>query len=379
MKITCLADYHIGHTTYSKINPATGLHYRVESALEVLDEIIEYTLKNNIKVMILAGDMYKNVMVSDTIQYEFNKRITSVAKKGVTILMLDGNHDVSTMEQYKSPLSQFDAMGVPNVIHTRFHKEYIYEDNGEKIKFVFIPTYHTAQEVDQIVNNTTYDGFPIVYIMHSTIRGALLNDWLIEEKETYVEPDVFDKPGVAAVVLGHLHKHQVLYNFPLVFYTGSTNRIDFTEEKQEKGFVVLNVEQDSTVTYEFKEVNSIKFFTLKDNLIGIENPTDHLIERLDINNKKINNAILRIRVDVDKTTILNEKKVYEHAQKLGASHILDIQKKIENEKSTRVAGLDEHITEEKALELYYSDRENSEGFVKLGKEIINEARKSGKI
>lgn len=379
IKIVNFADWHVGHNQYSQLNPETGLSYRVESALKVLDDIISYTLKNKIKVIVLAGDVYKSPHIADSIQFEFNRRITEVASKGVKVLVLMGNHDVSKMEQQKSPLSHFEAMNVPNVIVTRFHKEYIYEENGEKIKFVFIPTYHTSEEIEDIVNKTTYDGFPIYYIMHGTLRGSMLNDWLVEEKETYVDPEVFDKPGVAAVALGHLHKFQILYNKPVIFYTGSTNRIDFTEEKQEKGFVVTQVEPDGYTTYDYIEVDSIKFFTLKNNLIGIEDPTEHLINELNNNSHKIDNAILRIRVEMEKTQVLNEKRIYERAKELGASHILDIQKQIERTKSVRIAGLDEHITEEKALEMYYSERENGEDFISVGKEIIRRAREAGKI
>lgn len=379
MKIVTFADFHLGHTTYSKINPKTGLYYRVENELRVLDNIVDYTLTNNIGIVVLAGDANKNPMVSDTIRYEFNKRITKLAKNGVKVLILDGNHDVSTMLQYKSPLAQFDAMGVENVIHTRFHKEYIYEENEEKIKFVFIPTYHTQEEVKNIVENTVYEGFPIVYIMHGTIRGALLNDWLIEENEEYVEPDVFDKPGVAAVVLGHLHKHQILRRKPLIYYTGSTNRIDFTEENQEKGFVVLEVNPDCSANYEFIEVDTIKFFTLKENLINIDNPTEYLINKLNENKNKVENSILRIRVDVNKNTILDDKKIYQHAYQLGASYVLNIQKQFEIEKLVRIAELTESINEEKALELYYKDKENKEIYIKTGKEIIKKLKEEGKI
>ncbi|MFM8490588.1 MAG: Rpn family recombination-promoting nuclease/putative transposase, partial [Candidatus Methylopumilus sp.] len=57
----------------------------------------------------------------------------------------------------------------------------------------FLPTYHTAEEIENIVKNTKYEGHPIVYIFHSTINGANLNDWNIAEKETYVEESLRTK------------------------------------------------------------------------------------------------------------------------------------------------------------------------------------------
>lgn len=347
------------------------------SALSVLDKIIDYTLDNNIKIAVIAGDVYKNATISSTIQHEFNKRIANAAKKGVKFVIIDGNHDVSTFDQYKSPLSQFEAMKVEGVFHTKFHEEFIYEENGERIKFVTIPTYHTKEEVEEITNKTKYEGFPIVYVMHGTIRGAMLNDWLIEDKETYIEPEVFDKEGVSAVVLGHLHKHQIMYKKPLVFYTGSTNRIDFTEEKQQKGFVVLDVDQKGNCSHEFIEVNTIKFTTLDSDVKNESDPTTFLIELMDKNKKRVKDSVLRIRVEVNKDTVIDEKSIYTHVFKLGAFHVLDLQKKLDNHREQRIAGLDEHVDEEKALELYYQNREDRDIYLKYGKELIQMAKGSG--
>ena len=82
MKIVTFADFHIGHQQYSRINPETGLYYRVENALDVLDELLDYTRKKGIKVVVLAGDAYKSVAVSETIKNEFNKRIALYFENG---------------------------------------------------------------------------------------------------------------------------------------------------------------------------------------------------------------------------------------------------------------------------------------------------------
>lgn len=379
MKILTFADLHTGVTSYGKIDPATNLNTRILNSLESLDETIDYAINNRIKVIIAAGDMYKNSMPHSNLTSEFNKRIQRALDAGIQVLMLSGNHDVDKIETKKSPMVVFDDLKVPNIHHTREHKEVNLTVDGETVKFVFLPTYHDSAMVEEIVNNTTYDGNPIIYIFHGTIRGAALNDWNIAEKEIHVEAEVFDKPGVAAVVMGHLHKHQTLYNKPLVYYTGSLQRVDFSEENQPKGFVVLDVAPDSSVEYEFVEVESQKFCTLNIDLLGEQNETDKIIDLLDVNKFRVKNAIVRIRVDLDKSNAFNEKRIYEHAYSLGAENVLDIQKRYERKESVRNADLTQHVDELQAVEMWSKDKHNSEQLVDLAREIIDKMKKEGKL
>lgn len=380
MRIVCFADLHIGVTTYGKIDPITNLNTRVIDAIRSLDEMIDYAITNEIKVMIAAGDMYKNGFPSSTLMTEFNRRIRKALDAGITVLMLDGNHDVDRIETKKSPMIVYDDLRIDNVIHTRFHKEVKLTVDGETIKFVFLPTYHTANEIEAIVNNTTYEGEPIVYIFHGTVLGAALNDWNVVENEVYVKPSVFDREGVAAVVMGHLHKHQVVHDRPLVFYTGSLQRIDFSEEHQRKGFVVLNVKPDNTVTYDFIEIESQRFCTVDVNLIGQDgNETDLIIERLRDKADDVKNAIVRIRVDLNQDQTIHDVRVYEHAYQLGATYVLDIQKRYQRSTRVRMEGLMGEINEYKILELYYKGRENADRLIEVGRRIIDHAKEAGRI
>ncbi|MNJ90423.1 putative metallophosphoesterase YhaO [compost metagenome] len=379
MKMVCFGDAHLGAQSYGRIDAVTNLNTRVLNALKSLDEVVDYAIKRNVRLIVFAGDAYHKSLPSSTLTSEFNKRISRAANHGIKVLLLSGNHDVDKIETKKSPLIVFNDLDVNNVIETRFHREELVTIDGETIKFVFLPTYHTAEEIEEITNNTTYDGYPIVYIFHGTFKGANLNDWNIAEKETYVDPAIFDKPGVAACISGHLHKHQILYNKPLVFYTGSLQRVDFSEEKQDKGFIVLDVEQDCAVTYDYLKVESQKFFTLDLDLIGESNETDIIIDNLEMFKKKVEKAITRIRIDVDKSNSINEARIYEYAYQLGAENVLDIQKRFQKQNTTRVAGLTEHVDEHKALELYYKGKDNSDNLIKKGKEIIERAKKEGLI
>lgn len=364
MKLLCFADTHIGVKAHGKLDPTTGFNTREIQSLNTLEEVCDYAINNNIEVVIFAGDMYKNSMPSPSLQDEVNKRIKKVADAGINFLILDGNHDVSKMENFVSPLKGFKTFSIKNVYHTRFHNEIIIDG----YRFVFLPTYHTKEEIEKIVEQTNYD-LPVIFIGHMSIKDALLNDWTVADKEVYIDLEIFNKSNVAAVVLGHLHKYQILNSNPLVFYTGSTQRIDFNEERQPKGFVVLDV-NGTNVTNEYIEVESQKFHTSKHKFDNEALATSLIVDDLKKDAKKIKDAIVRVQVEMDELTKINDKDIYEAAYALGAANVLNIQKIVNSDKAVRNAELTEHVSIEKGLELYYKDKPRGEQRIKLGKEIM---------
>lgn len=382
MRILTFADFHLGTKTHGKLDSQTGLNTREVQALKSLDELIGYAINNDIKVIIAAGDMYKNNLPTPTLQDEFNKRIKYAANNGILVLILDGNHDVGKTKNSKSAMASFETLDVDNVICTKYHKEIIKTIDNKTIKFVFLPTYHTREEIENIVNKTNTETHPTIFIGHLTVIGALLNDWLVEENETYIDVNVFNKKGVLAVVLGHLHKHQVVHRDPLVYYTGSTQRIDFNEEHQPKGFVVLDINDDNDVQYEFVELNTQSMYTIELDLSIIEkmddetlDSTQFLIDKINENKENVKNSIVRVLLEIYDTTQINDKKIYNYLYDLGAINVLPIRKTYNYERRVRNKSLTEHVSITKALESYYNnykDKKRVKERIKLGKQIINE-------
>jgi exonuclease SbcD len=371
LKVLCTADIHIGQQAYSKIDITTGLNTRVLHGLAVLDEMIDYAINNNIEVFAFAGDFYKNNLPSPTIQNEVNKRIKRLSDNNILSFILDGNHDVSKLESAKSALKTFNTLNIPNIIHSKFLNEYIYTSrDNKKYKFVMLPTYATKEELEDIINNIDYT-YPTLFIGHLTIRGALLNDWLVEDKEEYIDKDVFDKPNVFAIILGHLHKYQILDNSPLMFYTGSPDRIDFGEEKQEKGFVVLDIDEE--VNYEFIPNNAEKFKTIKVNIRDVEdNIEEYIKDEIALQQKNINNAITRIIIDMNTDQTFDDKNIYEYINQYSPKFILNIQKNYNTKKHQRNSNITSDLSIDKALELFFENKNRSAERIKLGKQICNE-------
>ena len=375
MKIITFADAHIGISTYSTIDPKTNLSTRVLDSLNGIDQIINYAEENNIKYILFAGDMFKNALPSPTLVREINKRIKASAEKGIKWIIQDGNHDVSPLETAKSALDPLSTLKVENVEHTRFEKTYMIDNN---IRVLVLPTYTTQEEVENILSKYN-DNIKTIVMGHFTSLNAKLNDWLIASNEDAIDIKIFQKPNILAVVLGHLHKHQILNTNPLSYYCSSTIRTDFNEEHDKKGFVVLDIDNNYNVSYIFKEIKTQEFLSVKMDLVGEDDAQANVMAYLNHIKKDLIDKVVRVQLTLDKENNIDDNEILEFLKNNNVSYIANISKIFDREQLIRNKDINEQITEEEALREYFKDNSDKDEIIKLGISIINEMKEKNLI
>ena len=375
MKIITFADAHIGISTYSTIDPKTNLNTRVLDSLNGIDQIINYAEDNNIKYILFAGDMFKNALPSPTLVREINKRIKASAEKGIKWIIQDGNHDVSPLKTAKSALDPLSTLKVENVEHTRFEKTYMIDNN---IRVLVLPTYTTQEEVENILSKYN-DNIKTIVMGHFTSLNAKLNDWLIASNEDAIDIKIFQKPNILAVVLGHLHKHQILNTNPLSYYCSSTIRTDFNEEHDKKGFVVLDIDNNYNVSYIFKEIKTQEFLSVKMDLVGEEDAQANVMSYLNHIKNDLNDKVVRVQLTLDKENNIDDNEILEFLKNNNVSYIANISKIFDREQLIRNKDINEQITEEEALREYFKDNSDKDEIIKLGISIINEMKEKNLI
>jgi DNA repair protein SbcD/Mre11 len=147
-------------------------------------------------------------------------------------------------------------------------------------------------------------------------------------------------PAFDYVALGHIHKHQVLNEHPPVTYSGSLERIDFGEEKDEKGFYVVDITTDKTgkrqVSYEFRPVKARRFLTIEVEVKEDEpDPTAAIMAAIGSQKANIPDAVVRVSYTLPSTL---EKLVRGNDIKeaLKEANNASISRKIVNETKTRL-------------------------------------------
>jgi exonuclease SbcD len=126
------------------------------------------------------------------------------------------------------------------------------------------------------------------------------------------------------VALGHVHKHQNLNtkNNPPVVYPGSIERVDFSEEKEEKGYVLIDI-TEKQVNWEFCPLPARPFVTIEVDVTASPNPETDLLKA--IAKHKIEDAVVRViyhlrseQLELIKMSRINESLSSAHTYNLKA-------------------------------------------------------------
>ena len=275
VKILHFADAHIDIANQGKRDPESGLPVRVLDFLKSLDRIVDTAIEEKVDLVIFAGDAYKDRSPAPTFQREWGKRMIRLSLAGIPTILLVGNHDLSPALGRANALQEFDTLQVPHIwtiSQPTFLKPADLE--GLPVQVMAIPwvsrsrlisslglsasqTDLAYQEIEsrlETLVNTWLDqvdpALPVVLTAHASIEGAKYGS----ERSVMLGADVtlagrlVRNPRIDYVALGHIHKAQNLNEnaHPPVIYPGSIERVDFGEARDEKFFVVAEVNRGVT-------------------------------------------------------------------------------------------------------------------------------------
>lgn len=400
IRLIHFADFHLGMAIYGRVDPATGLPSRVVDFLAALDALVAHTLTSDIHLVLFAGDAYKTRDPNPTYQREFNTRILKMARAGIPVVLIVGNHDLPPAEGRASTLDVFTTFNADNVYVGRSIRTLRIQTRGGPVQVVTLPWVQrsrylardavrgkSVKEVDAALAETVLDLLkgereglspdePAILAAHASIQGASFGS----ERNIMLGQDLILPMGdIAApafdyVALGHIHKHQVLRENPPVVYAGSMERVDFGEEKDEKGFVVAEVEK-GRARFQFHPVAARRMVTVRVNPKG-DDPTGEALKA--IARAQPQDAIVRVivRCSEDQGRSIDQNALRDALK--DAFFVSTVSVEVERQTRTRLgAGALEQLTPEEILARYLEQRnEPKERFEVLrekGSEILRKA------
>lgn len=328
MRVLHFADLHIGVENYGRIDPETGLSSRLLDFLSALDELVDYALDNSVDLVLLAGDAYKNRDPSQTQQRELAKRLSRLSEAGVSVFLLVGNHDIPNSIGRATAIDIFDTLQVPSVYVGDQLKIYSVDTRSGPIQIVALPWPKRSKllakqdtrrmslgDINGKIQDLLTEGIksasdnldpqiPAILAGHVTISGASLGSErsMMLGKDHILLPSALHLPCFEYIALGHIHKHQVIKEDPLMVYSGSLQRVDFSEESDVKGFCVVDldtakVQGSRMVSYNFVPVEARKFITIDVGVPeGNEDPTSEVLKA--ISRFDIVDAVVRVRINL---------------------------------------------------------------------------------
>ena len=333
IRVLHFADLHLGVENYGRLDPRTGLSTRLGDFLRALDTLVEYALENDIHLVLFAGDAYKGRKPSPTLQREFAKRIRQLAEAKILVFLLVGNHDMPRAASRATSVEIFDTLAIRNVWVRDLPGTEIIETKGGPVQVVALPWVNRgwllsqeehvgkslleidsliAEKWERIVENEIEhldQKIPALLVAHGTVFGAVYGSErsVIFGQEIVIPRSVVTNPAFDYVALGHIHKHQVLNENPPVVYAGSMERVDFGEEGEEKGFVVVEIEKGQA-RWEFIPLQARPFVTISVEAKGAE-PMSQILEAL--SHFEVKEAVVRVLISTTAETapLIKDKEV----------------------------------------------------------------------
>lgn len=315
------ADIHYGMENYGRIDPKTGIHTRLLDFDKAFNFAIDFAINNCVDFFIIAGDAYKTTNPSPTQQRLLLRALLRLYEAKIPVILPVGNHDnplsfgkANTLEIFGDlPLDGFHVISKPTsfTLQTKNGsiqivgipwptRNTIAISEQHNFKSAFELTEYISKAASSIIKHLAENldpAIPAVLTGHLTVSSGIFSG--SEKRAIYGNDPVFLPSQLAIkpfdyVALGHLHRFQDLNKngHPPVVYSGSIERIDFGERKEDKGFCLVTIESKEKTTYEFIKTPQRPFIQIEVAIKEDEPQTAQLIEA--IKKHDLKNAIVKI-------------------------------------------------------------------------------------
>jgi exonuclease SbcD len=402
MRILHFADAHIDMANYGRHDPESGLPFRVLDFLKSLDTIVDTAIAQKVDMVIFAGDAYKDRSPAPTFQREWGKRIMKLSEAKIPTLLLVGNHDISPATGRAHAIQEFDTLRVPYIRVLQkpelLTSKDLWDLPVQMITMPWIPRSglmaatgetNASEAFSRIEENIggliedwleqTDPSLPIIFTAHASIEGAKFGGerLVMLGNDLVLSGGLVKNPRFSYVAMGHIHRPQDVNDGfqPPVVYPGSIERVDFGEVKEDRFFVIADIEKGRDTTVEWIQLKGVrKFIDRRTVLRSNENVTNVLKEALP-HPKEMAEAIVRLMVEYPREwdSLIDEPALRKYAEDCFELHLV---KRPQSESRVRIAEgqVVSSLSPLELLEQYFDTSKvaNAAELKKLAQEIISE-------
>lgn len=423
MQILHFSDLHIGVENYGR--PANeldleklpdyfapevdrkeylGLSTRLLDFLTVFDYIIKFAIEEQVDLVLLSGDAYKSRDPSQTHQREFARRIAKLTSHSIPVFLLLGNHDIPHAIGRATALEIFSTLKIPFVCIGDQLKTYHMQTKSGPLQIVALPWIrrgsllvleeHQGRSITEITSNVESEltrrlayeaknlnpSTPTILSAHVSVAGSTTSSErsMMLGRDYVLQRSSIALPEFDYVALGHIHKHQSLGESPPIIYPGSPQRVDFSEEKDNKGFCLVTIDPQKApgqrATWTFCPVLARPFITINCEISKTEvNPTKAVLQ--EIGKKELEDAVVRLHIKLTKDQVSKLDDGLIHDALTNAHVIAPITREIIQERRPRLGVGAKGLAPEVALEWFLQnqpgiDTKTLNRALELGKTLI---------
>ncbi len=390
MRILHFSDLHIGVENYGRTDPNTGLSTRLGDFLDALDELVEFALADGVDVVVLAGDAYKGRDPTQTHQREFARRLLRLSDGGIATFLLPGNHDLPAATGRAHAVEIFSTLQVPNVHVGASLQTYVVPTRAGPLQVLAVPWPSRgamlAREelrglsIEEIRAETERrmtmaiagraEGIdpdvPAILAGHVTVNGATVGSErsMMLGNDHVLNVSAVQRPELEYVALGHIHKHQVLRpageGGPAVAYSGSLQRVDFSEESDDKGFCVVDIDPRTPQgqrlkDFRFQNIAARPFVTVDATVPEVEQNPAAFVTRA-ISRHRVDGAIVRLRVKLTSEQSAKLRDADLRPSLSSAHYVASISREVTDAERRRISVEPSDLQPLTALRMYLESR-----------------------
>lgn len=265
MKILHTADWHIGQFKGPVVD---GVNLRSQDTVKCLEYMVQVAIEEKPDIVCVSGDIFHQEQVgpvrySDEMITATNI-ITSLAHFSKYVIVMRGtpNHDGAAqfrvLERMMLNIRNVDVVTEPGVIKTPwadiaclpgFDKQEFRakfpglsadEENLAWTKYISDMVFALRAECEKT---------PIL-MAHYTVPGCNMESGqtsFFTNFEPVIPREALMAARYEAVLLGHIHRPQIIEGFDNVFYSGAINAMNFNDEGQERGFWIHEFNEKGTL------------------------------------------------------------------------------------------------------------------------------------
>ncbi len=277
IRILFLADTHLGFDF--PFSPRVQRRRRGPDFFRNFKQALEPAHRGEVDLVVHGGDIfYRSKIPARLVEMAFEP-LKAVADKGVPVYIVPGNHECSSIPYHI-------LAAHPNIFVFDRPKCFQQQINGLRISLAGFPflRHGIREKFQRIVTRTGWmevEADVHVLCMHQSVDGATMGPKNFMFRGGTDVIDIHDLPaGFLVVLTGHMHRHQVLQKdlrgkpVPTpVLYAGSVERTSFAEKDETKGYMTVDIEDDRTVHWQFRELPTRPMIALEVDVTGMTRQT----------------------------------------------------------------------------------------------------------
>jgi DNA repair protein SbcD/Mre11 len=398
IRILHTADTHLGSgLLHGRINPRTGQNTRFEDFVSTLSRVIDRAISEAVDLVLFGGDAFPNATPEPAHQEAFARQFKRLSEANIPTVLLVGNHDLYGRAGASASLNIYTALGVPGFVVGDSLTTHRIETRSGPVQVVTLPWVHRStlltkevtrgmslEQVDELLVQrieTALEGeirgldpkVPSLLVAHAMMDRAVYGAerHLAVGKGFCLPVSLVARSEFEYVALGHVHRHQILCENPPVIYPGSIERVDFGEEKEDKGFMLVEI-GEGPARYEFVKLPARSFRTIQLDLAENLDPQTALLKA--IGSIALDGCVIRLRYSLHAHQA-DQIDLEEIQRTLAPAFSYQIQPQmISKLAQPRVPGLGENSTLNpvEALKQYLQTQESSED---LQRDLITAAQR----